>query len=251
MRVEPEPVGPAGGPGFESPDGGLVSDSHRDLHDTIVRSRRGWAAQDPNRLDRGAGTAGGAWSRGRGRGTARHAAHARWVESAAAQRTSPAFFGDDAHRLADLVEHDAAVYPERGERYFDRYRGADPPNTIDRSHIAGYTPGPRGRDATRETGFGRLSQGWDQYPFSHRERILNALSRGEALSPGQIAALESGLEGYRATEGGLSSSQYRATADMITDLGDRHWRTLWHMHGWRRQRILQLAEMLDWAVGVA
>ena len=85
---------------------------------------------------------------------------------------------------------------------------------------------------------------------SHRERILNTLSKGESLSPDQIAALESGLEGYRAAEGGLSSSQYRAMADMISDLGDQYRRTQWHMQGWRGQRLLQLIEMLDYAAVV-
>ena len=56
--------------------------------------------------------------------------------------------------------------------------------------------------------------------------------------------------GPRSAEGGLSSSQYRAMVDMISDLGDRCRRTRWHMHGWRRQRLLQLIEMLDWATAV-
>ena len=245
-RVEPVPAGPASRPGLESPEGRLVSDSYRDLHDAMFRSRREWAEQVQSRLERDAGTAGGAWSRGRGRRTAGHAANARWTESAAAQRTLPVAFDDDPRRLADLVEHDAAMYPERGESFVDPYRGADPPNTIDHSQTARHAPVPRGREPVREAGFGRLSQGWEQYPFSHRERILNALSRGEALSTGQIAVLESGLEGYRAAERGLSSSQYRAMADMISDLGDRHRRGRWHMHGWRRQRLLQLIEMLDY-----
>ena len=142
------------------------------------------------------------------------------------------------------------VYPEGSGRYADLYRSADPPNTLDRAHATRYLPGPPGGRSLPEGGFGRLSQGWSQYPFSHRERILNALSSGEALSPDHLAALESGQEGYRAGEGGLSSSQYRAMVDMISDLGDRYRRTRWHMHGWRRQRLLQLIEMLDWATAV-
>ena len=138
----------------------------------------------------------------------------------------------------------------QGEKIADLYRGADPPNTIDRSHAAHFIPRPRGREPTHETGFGRLSQGWNQFPFSHRERILNTLSKGESLNPEQIAALESGLDGYRAAEGGLSSSQYRAMVDMISELGDQHRRARWHMHGWRGQRLLQLIEMLDYATVV-
>ena len=113
-----------------------------------------------------------------------------------------------------------------------------------------YIPRPRGRGPAHEAEFGRLSQGWNQHPFSHRERILNALSKGEALSPGQVGALESGLEGYRTAEGGLSSAQYRAMVDMISDLGDQHRHARWRMHGWRRRRLLQLIEMLDYATVV-
>ena len=79
---------------------------------------------------------------------------------------------------------------------------------------------------------------------------MNALSKGESLSPHQIADLESGLEGYRTAAGGLSSSQYRAMVDMISDLGNPHRRGQWHMQGWRGQRLLQLIEMLDYAVVV-
>ena len=159
-------------------------------------------------------------------------------------------FGDDPRRLADLVEEDASVFRGSGENYTDLYRGADPPNTSDRAHAARYVPGSGASRPPEETGLGRLSQGWSQFPFSRRERILNTLARGEALSPDQIGALASGLEGYRAVEGGLASSQYRAMADMISDLGDPHRRGWWHMHGWRRQRVLQLVEMLDYAAAV-
>ena len=142
------------------------------------------------------------------------------------------------------------MYSRSRRRFVDLYRGADPPNTIDRSHAAHYIPRPRGWEPGHETGFGRLSQGWNQFPFSHRERNLNTLSKGESLSPEQIAALESGLEGYRAADGGLSSSQYRAMVDMISDLGDQYRHARWHMHGWRGQRLLQLIEMLDYAAVV-
>ena len=200
-----------------------------------------------NRFNQGTGTADSVWSRGRDRRVAAQEANARWSEFAAAQRTSSTSFSDDPRQLLYPIEHEATVYSNRRGRFVDLYRGADPPNTIDRSHAAHYIPRPRGWEPTHETGFGRLSQGWNQFPFSHRERILNTLSKGEALSPDQIAALESGLEGYRAAEGGLSSYQYRAMVDMISDLGDQYRHARWHMHGWRGQRLLQLLEMLDYA----
>ena len=90
-------------------------------------------------------------------------------------------------------------------------------------------------------------QGRGEFPFSHREQILNALQRGGALNPGQIAVLESGLEGYRAGGGVLFSSQHRAMLDMISDLGDQHRHTRWHPRGAPDGRLLQLIEMLDHA----
>ena len=83
-----------------------------------------------------------------------------------------------------------------------------------------------------------------------RERIVNALHGGEALSPDWIISLELGLESYRAAGGELSSSQYRAMVDMIVDLGDPYRHTRWSLHGEGGERLLQLIEMLDHA-GVA
>lgn len=72
------------------------------------------------------------------------------------------------------------------------------------------------------------------------------MQQGEALSPNQIATLESGLESYRAAGGELSSSQYQAMVDMIADLdGHRHIR--WRVGGENSQRLLQLIGMLDYA----
>ena len=221
--------------------------SYRDEDDAIIARRTEYAKNTRNRSNRGADTV---WRRARNRKEALDAANARWSEFASAKRTSSTSFSDDPRQLLYPIEHEATVYSKRRGRFVDLYRGADPPNTIDRSHAAHYIPRPRGRGPTHETGFGRLSQGWNQFPFSHRERILNTLSKGESLNPEQIAALESGLEGYRAAEGGLSSSQYRAMVDMISDLGDQYRHARWHMHGWRGQRLLQLIEMLDYATVV-
>ena len=249
-RVEPDAAEPARKSILKNSDGRPVSDSYKDLHDQIVQLRREWAEHNMNRFNRGTGTADSVWSKGRNRKVAVREANARWSEFAAAQRTSSTSFSDDPRQLLYRIEHEATVYSKKRGGFVDLYRGADSPNTIDRSHAAHYIPRPRGWEPAHETGFGRLSQGWNQFPFSHRERILNTLSKGEALNPDQIAALESGLDGYRAAEGGLSSSQYRAMVDMISELGDQHRRARWHMHGWRGQRLLQLVEMLDYATVV-
>ena len=248
--VEPDAAESARKSILKNSDGRPVSNSYRDVHDQVIHLRREWAEHNMNRFNRGTDTAETVWTRGRNRKVAVREANARWSVYAAAQRTSSIAFGDDPRQLLYPIEHEATVYSRNRGRFVDLYRGADPPNTIDRSHAAHFVPRPRGREPARETGFGRLSQGWNQFPFSHRERILNTLSKGEALSPDQIAALESGLEGYRAAESGLSSSQYRAMVDMISDLGDQYRHARWHMHGSRGQRLLQLIEMLDYATVV-
>ena len=185
------------------------------------------------------------WSGERREVAATREANARWSEFAAAQRTSTVSFSDDPRQILYHVEYDSTA--RRRGIDVDLYRGVDPPNTADRAHAAHYVPRPRGWETTRETGFGRLAQGWNEFPFSPRERILNSLHKGEALSPNQISALESGLEGYRAAGGELYSSQYRAMTQMLSDLGDqsRHFR--WHMHGAPDTRLVQLIQMLDYA----
>ena len=76
---------------------------------------------------------------------------------------------------------------------------------------------------------------------------MNTLSKGEALSPGQIATLESGFEGYRARGGVRFSSQYRAMLEMIADLGDQYLHARWHPRNASDGRLLQLIVMLDGA----
>ena len=156
-------------------------------------------------------------------------------------------FSDDARQLLYHVEYERTV-KRRGSNV-DLFRGVDPPNTIDRTHAAHYVPRPQGWETTRETGFGRLAQGWNDFPFSPRERIVNSLQKGEALSPDQISALESGLESYRASGGVIFSSQYRAMLDMISDLGDPYRHARWHPRGPFDGRLQQLIEMLDYAGG--
>ena len=242
---EPDPAEPARKSIRKNAD--AMSDpglSYRDEDDAIIERRTEYARNTRNRSNRDADTV---WRRARNRKEAVDAANARWSESAAAQRTSSISFSDDPRQLLYPIEHEATVYSRSRGRFVDLYRGADPPNTIDRSHAAHYIPRPRGWEPTHETGFGRLSQGWNEFPFSHRERILNTLSKGESLNPEQIGALESGLESYRVAGGRISSSQHRAMVDMISDLGDQHRHARWSMEGARGKRLLQLIEMLDYA----
>ena len=250
-RVERAAGEPAEKSILESSEGRPVSYSYADVPDTEIH-RRFVQAQDSRRMvndstiDAGSVWRSALWSAERMDVAALREANARWAEFTAARRTSAVSFGDDPRRLHP-VEPDAAVDSGRRRTSVDLYRGAEPPNTVDRAHAAHYVPRPAGRETTRETGFGRLSQGWNEFPFSPREQLMNTLQRGEALSPGQIGALESGLEGYRRAGGALSSTQYRAMADMIADLGDRHRHARWHGGREHIGRLLRLIEMLDYA----
>ena len=247
-RVEPGPAGSRRKSilkhADDMPDPRL---SYVDEDEAITDRCIEYARNTRGRSDRNADTV---WRRARNRKEAVDAANARWSEFASAKRTSSTSFSDDPRQIMYLVEHETTLYSDTGEKIADLYRGADPPNTIDRAHAAHYIPRPRGWDPAHETGFGRHSHRWNEFPFSHRERILNTLSKGEALSPDQIAALESGLEGYRAAEGGLSSSQYRAMVDMISDLSDQYRHARWSMEGERGKRLVQLIEILDYAAMV-
>ena len=246
--VEPGPAEPATRPilkhSGDTPAPGL---SYVDEDEAIINRRveyassiRDWSSRDTDTV----------WRRARNRKEAVDAANARWSELAAAQRTSSTSFSDDPRQLLYLVEQETTLYSEAGEKIVDLYRGVDPPNTLDRSQAAHYVPRPWDWEPARDTGFGRLAQGWNEFPFSPREQIVNALSKGESLSPDQIAALESGLEGYRAAGGTLSSTQHRAMVDMISDLGDQYRHARWSMEGERGERLLQLIEMLDYAAVV-
>ena len=211
-------------------DGRPVADPYADVDDAVIRQRLEWAQENKRRFNDGSARSDSVWSDTfpsgeSGRRAATGEANARWSECVAAQRSATVSFGDDPHQVL--------------------YRGAEPPNTVDRAHAAHFVPRPGG--PVQETGFGRLSQAWDELPFSHRERIVNALQRAEALTAGQISALESGLEGYRAAGGALSSSQCRAMVEMIADLRDRYRHARWHLRNASDRRLLQLIEMLDWA----
>ena len=248
-RVDPDPAEPASRSILKNSDGRPVSDTYRDVDDAGVEMHREWARYNRNRRNRGGNTADSVWAGDRGRAAAVREANARWSEFAATHRTSSTTFSDDPRQLLYQIEYEGTRYSKKKGKHIDRFRGADPPNTIDRAHAAHYVPRPRGWESTRETGFGRLSQGWNEFPFSPRERIVNSLQRGEALSPDQIISLELGLESYRAAGGELSSSQYRAMVDMISELGDQYRHTRWHVEGESGERLRQLVEMLDHAAG--
>ena len=232
---------------LEGSDGGPVSDPYRDANDLLIRIRRELAEHDGNRRIRGGTTAHGERSGDRGRRAAIREADARWSEFAAVERTSSTTFGDDPRQLLYRVECDHTVFSGRRGANVERIRGAGPPNTIDRAHTSRYGSEPRGRGATRVAGFDRFSHGSNEFAFSSRERIVNALQRAEALSPDRIISLELGLESYRADGGELSSSQYRAMVDMIADLGDPDRHIRWSLQGEGGARLLQLIEMLDHA----
>ena len=233
-RVETDPAEPEPKSILRNSDGRPVPDAPLDRRDGIIQMRIDVAQTIRRRFNDGMGDAGSVWrdvlwSGERRDVAATREANARWSEFTSVQRTSKISFSDEPHQIL--------------------FRSVEPPNTVDRAHAAYYISRPRGWEPTRETGFGRLAQGWNEFPFSPRERILNTLQKGEALSPDQITALESGLEGYQAAGGVLSSNQYRAMTRMLSDLGDQYQHFRWHLHGAPDARVIQILEMLDYAAG--
>ena len=178
------------------------------------------------------------------------AANDGWAAFASANRTAAVSFSDDPRRTLALVEHETTSCSDPGENIAEPYCGIDLPNTLDRSHAAHYIPEPGGWKPECETGFGRATTGWNEFPFSCRERILDALSRNESLGLARIAAPESGVEGGRAACGTIPSSQYRAMVNMISDPEGERRHARRPIHGSRGGRLLQLVEMLDHAVVV-
>ena len=251
-RPEPDAAEPGRRSILKNSDGTPVSDTYEDVPDSEIRRRLVQAGYNKRVLNDTTIDEASVWREAMWSGDRRDAAalresNARWSEFASAQRTSTVAFSDDPRQLLYHVEYERTV-TRRGSNV-DLFRGADPPNTIDHAHAAHYIPRPGSWETTRETGFGRLAQGWNEFPFSPRERIVNSLQKGDALGPDQIISLELGLESYRAAGGELSSSQYRAMVDMISDLGDQYRHTRWHTEGESGERLGQLIEMLDHAAG--
>lgn len=187
---------------------------------------------------------------GRTAARARNAADDRWAAFVSANRTSPLSFGGDPSRILSLVESGTTSYPDEGAEAADSYPGANLGNALDHTRAARCIPEARGRRPDHGTGFGQVANGWNEFPFSYRERILNALSAGESLGPDWIAVLDRGIEGSRAARGTLFSTRYPAMLNMVPDAGGgcRHLRG--HVHGTRGRRLLQLVEMLDHAEAV-
>ena len=245
-RVEPAPAGIARKSLLESSGGRPVADACKDLQNQVVQHRLVRASDSSNRHNRGTDTPHCAWPGGRG--AALRAANARWSDLAGSQRTSTVSFSDGAHQLLHHIEREATANSRsRRGSHVDRYRGADAANTIDRAHSAHYIPRPRDWQSPRAVGFGRLAQGWSEFPFSPREQVLNALSKGESLNPEQVAVPGSGLEGDRAVGSERSSSQSRAMVDMLSERGTRHRHTRWNLEGECGERVRQLVDLLDYA----
>ena len=243
---------PGGGPFSRTPTAVPCPTPYEDVDELETRRRLAQAGYNKrvfndSTIDDDSVWRGALWSGERMDGAALRESNARWSEFASARRTSPVSFSDAPPRFLDHVDYERTA--TRGGSNVDLIRGVEPPNTVDRAHAAHYVPGPGGWESTRETGFGRLAQGWNEFPFSPRERIVNSLQKGEALSPDQIISLELGLESHRAAGGELSLSRYRAMVDMISDLGDRHRHARWRMEGESGERLRQLIEMLDHAAG--
>ena len=179
---------------------------------------------------------------------ARNAANASWTALASSNRVSPVSFSDEPRRALTLVEHEFASCSGGGGRPGEPDHGASLPDTLDRAHSAHYVPEPWNRMSHCDAGFGRIPTLWNEFPFSSRERILNALSKDESLSHARIDALENGTVDYCTAYHRFPSSQYRSIVDMGSGSECRHAR--WLMHASHRSRLLQLLDMLDHAVMV-
>ena len=174
----------------------------------------------------------------------------RWAALASASRFVPVSFGDSPCSRPALAEHRTTSFSGRGDAIADSHRGVELPNTLDRSHAAHFIPEARIRGPGCETGSGRIARAWHERPFSCRERVLNALSMGESLSPDWIDAPGSSEDGSRTACGPLPSSQYRAMVGTISDSGGESRHDRWRMYGPGGARLLQLIEMLDQAAVV-
>ena len=191
---------------------------------------------------------GGAGDRTEAQG--RNTGNDSWAALLSSNRASPVAFSDEPRRALSLIEHEIAPRPDQGGRPAEPDHGDDLPDLLDRTHSAHYAPEPWNRMSDCEAGFGRVPTRWNEFPFSSRERILNALSKGESLSHAPIDALETATADYCTAYDRFPSSQYRSIAVMASGPGSEYRRGRWLMRASRRSRLLQLIEMLDHAVEV-
>ena len=176
---------------------------------------------------------------GRTPAPARQSATHRRTSSVSANCIAPLSFGSDSRRITSLVDSGTTSCAGEDAEAANRYPGADSRSALDLFRIARCIAGTGEREPDGGTGFGQVANGWDECPFSSRERILNALSRDESLHPDWIAAL-----------GDLPSSPCRTMTPVIADASGGCRRVRGRMRGSRGRRLLQLIEMLDHAAEV-
>ena len=173
------------------------------------------------------------------RAPARRAADNGWTASVSASCIAPPSFGGDPRRIMSLVDPETTSRPDEDAEDANPYPGADPRNALDLSRAARRVSGTREREPGRGTGFGQAANGWNECPFSSRERILNALSGDESVRPDWIAAL-----------GSLPSSPCRTMMPMFADSSGGRRHAGGRMRSSRGRRLVQLIEMLDHAAVV-
>ena len=173
------------------------------------------------------------------RAPARQAADDVWAASVPASCIAPPSFGIDPRRIVSLVGPETMPRPDEDAEAAGPRPGADSPNALDLSRAARRVSAAREREPDRGIGFGRFAHGWNESPFSSRERILNALSRDESVRPDWIAAL-----------GSLPSPACRTTMLVSADASGGRRRARGRMRGSSDRRLLQLVEMLDHAAVV-
>ena len=228
LPLEPGPDGPdmkfivACGPGIDGRGEEIALVERRAAYtgsiETIPSRRRGPVRDAPG---------------GRTPAPARQSATHRRTSSVSANCIAPLSFGSDPRRITSLVDSGTTSCAGEDTEVANRYPGADLRSALDLFRAARRIARTGEREPDGGTGFGQVANGWNECPFSSRERILNALSRDESVRPDWIAAL-----------GGLPSSPYRTMTPMTADAsrGCRHTRE--RMRSARGRRLLQLIEML-------
>ena len=173
------------------------------------------------------------------RARAGQAASDHRAASVSANCIAPLSFGSDPRRITSLVDPETTSRPDEDAEAPNPSPDADPRDALDLSGAARRISGTREREPDRRTGFGQIANGWNECPFSSRERILNALSRDESVRPDWIAAL-----------GSLPSSPCRTMMPMSADASGARRHARGRMRSAHGRRLLQLIEMLDHAAVV-